>query len=232
MYIADNEDFNLSMKKLLILCFSLSFCFSLQAQDSETGNWIIYIGSKKINDKWNWHHEVQYRNYNFIGDLEQLLLRTGFGVNLTPGNNNLLLGYGYILSENYIAGTDDKLSIGEHRIFQQFITKQNFGRVSIQHRYRIEERWVENSDFKWRFRYFLALNIALNNKELVADTWYLSLYDEVFLNGQNAVFDRNRMYAALGYRVSPQLKVELGFMSQVFEKRSRGQLQNASFANF
>ncbi|NRB50041.1 MAG: DUF2490 domain-containing protein [Saprospiraceae bacterium] len=220
------------MKKLLILCFSLSFCFSLQAQDSETGNWIIYIGSKKINDKWNWHHEVQYRNYNFIGDLEQLLLRTGFGVNLTPGNNNLLLGYGYILSENYIAGTDDKLSIGEHRIFQQFITKQNFGRVSIQHRYRIEERWVENSDFKWRFRYFLALNIALNNKELVADTWYLSLYDEVFLNGQNAVFDRNRMYAALGYRVSPQLKVELGFMSQVFEKRSRGQLQIASFANF
>lgn len=204
----------------------------MQAQDSETGNWLIYIGSKKINDKWNWHHEVQYRNYNFIGDLEQLLLRTGFGVNLTPGNNNLLLGYGYILSENYIAGTDDKISIGEHRIFQQFITKQSFGRVSIQHRYRIEERWVEDSDFKWRFRYFLALNIALSNKELVPGTWYLSLYDEVFLNGQDAVFDRNRMYAALGYRVSPQLKVELGFMSQVFEKRSRGQLQIASFANF
>ncbi len=220
------------MKKLLTLFFGLCLCFSLQAQDSDTGNWIIYIGSKKINDKWNWHHEVQYRNYNFIGDLEQLLLRTGFGVNLTPGNNNLLLGYGYILSENYIAGTDDKLSIGEHRIFQQFITKQSFGRVSIQHRYRIEERWVEDSDFKWRFRYFLALNIALNNKELVADTWYLSLYDEIFLNGQNAVFDRNRMYAALGYRVSPQLKVELGFMSQVFEKRSRGQFQIASFANF
>lgn len=220
------------MKKLLTLFIGFCFCFSLQAQDSETGNWIIYIGSKKIDDKWNWHHEVQYRNYNFIGDLEQLLLRTGFGVNLTPGNNNLLLGYGYILSENYIAGTDDKLSIGEHRIFQQFITKQNFGRVSIQHRYRIEERWVEDSDFKWRFRYFLALNIALNNKELVADTWYLSLYDEIFLNGQNAVFDRNRMYAALGYRVSPQLKVELGFMSQVFEKRSRGQFQIASFANF
>lgn len=220
------------MKKLLTLFFSLCFCFSLQAQDSDTGNWLIYIGSKKINDKWNWHHEVQYRNYNFIGDLEQLLLRTGFGVNLTPGNNNLLLGYGYILSENYIPGTDDKLSIGEHRVFQQFVTKQKFGRVAIQHRYRVEERWVEDSDFKWRFRYFLALNIALSNKEIVADTWYLSLYNEIFLNGQNAVFDRNRMYAALGYRVSPQLKLELGYMSQVFEKRSRGQFQMAAFANF
>lgn len=220
------------MKKILTLFLGLSFCLSVQAQDSDTGNWFIYIGSKKINDKWNWHHEVQYRNYNFIGDLEQLLLRTGIGVNLTPGNNNLLLGYGYILSENYIPGTDDKLSIGENRLFQQFITKQKFGRVAIQHRYRIEERWVENSDFKWRFRYFLALNIALSAKELVPDTWYLSLYNEVFLNGQSSVFDRNRIYGALGYLVSPELKVELGFMSQVYEKRSRGQLQIASFANF
>ena len=220
------------MKKILSLFLALSFCVAMQAQDSETGNWWIYIGSKKINDKWNWHHEVQYRNYNFIGDLEQLLLRTGFGVNLTPGNNNLLLGYGYILSENYIPGTDEKLSIGEHRIFQQFITKQSFGRVAIQHRYRVEERWVEDSDFKWRFRYFLALNIALSNPEMMPDTWYLSLYNEIFLNGQNAVFDRNRIYAALGYRVSPQLKVEMGFMSQVYEKRSRGQFQIASFANF
>lgn len=220
------------MKKILSLFLALSFCVAMQAQDSETGNWWIYIGSKKINDKWNWHHEVQYRNYNFIGDLEQLLLRTGFGVNLTPGNNNLLLGYGYILSENYVPGTDEKLSIGEHRIFQQFITKQSFGRVAIQHRYRVEERWVEDSDFKWRFRYFLALNIALSNPEMMPDTWYLSLYNEIFLNGQNAVFDRNRIYAALGYRVSPQLKVEMGFMSQVYEKRSRGQFQIASFANF
>ena len=72
------------MKKGLLLLFCLSCFGSLQAQDSDTGNWLIYIGSKKINDKWNWHHEIQYRNHNFIGDLEQLLIRTGIGVNLSP----------------------------------------------------------------------------------------------------------------------------------------------------
>ena len=45
------------------------------AQESNLGNWLIYIGSKKVNEKWNIHNEVQYRNYNAIGDLEQLLLQ-------------------------------------------------------------------------------------------------------------------------------------------------------------
>ena len=89
------------MKRILLffLVFTPLISFS---QDSDLGNWLIYIGSKKINDRWNWHHEVQYRNYDAIGDLEQLLLRTGVGYNLTENNNNVLLGYGYILSENYL----------------------------------------------------------------------------------------------------------------------------------
>jgi len=92
------------------------------AQDSSLGNWLIYIGNKKIDEKWNIHNEVQYRNYNAAGDLEQLLLRTGLGYNVT-NNSNILLGYGYILSENYIGDTDDKVTVNEHRIFQQFTPK-------------------------------------------------------------------------------------------------------------
>ena len=74
----------LYMKKLaflFIIISSLSY-----SQESDLGNWLIYIGSKKVNTKWNIHHEVQYRNYNAIGDLEQLLLRTGVGYNLSPKN--------------------------------------------------------------------------------------------------------------------------------------------------
>lgn len=219
------------MKKIL-LSFVCLFCFSqAYSQDSEQGNWLIYIGSKKIDEQWNWHHEIQYRNYNFIGDLEQLLIRTGIGYNLSPKNNNLLLGYGFIQSEPYIAGTDEKARVIEHRIFQQFITKQTFGRFSLQHRYRIEERFVAD-DFKLRFRYFLAFNIALDKPEMGPKTWYLSAYNELFINGQAAVFDRNRIYGALGYQINSQIKAELGYMSQVYEKSSREQLQMVVFANF
>lgn len=87
------------------------------SQDSDFGNWLIYIGNKKLNQKWNLHHEIQYRNYDIIGDLEQLLLRTGLGYTFNDHKKNILLGYGYILSDNYIGNTDEKNSISEHRIF-------------------------------------------------------------------------------------------------------------------
>ena len=213
------------MKKVLyILIFSL-ISFGVQSQESGPGNWLIYIGSKQLNSKWNFHHEVQYRNYNAIGDLEQLLLRTGLGYNIGK-KSNLLLGYGYINSENYTGNDEEKFTVEEHRIFQQLITKQNLGKVALQHRYRFEQRFVE-SDFKTRFRYFLSMNIPLKNPK-----YYLSAYNEIFLNGSSSVFDRNRIYGGLGYKFSKGIKMELGYMNQVFETASRDQINIITFVNF
>lgn len=226
------NNFKTDMKKLiaaLIFFVSSSLSFS---QDSDLGNWIICFGNKKINAKLNWHHEVQYRNYNAIGDLEQLLLRTGVGYNLTENNNNLLLGYGFIRSENYIGILDEKVAFNEHRIYQQFITKQNIGRVKVQHRYRLEERWVDDADFKMRFRYFLALNVPLNNKDMIDNTVYLSGYNEIFLNHKNGIFDRNRLYGGVGYKVNSLMRFELGYMNQFFGSANRDQVNMIAFISF
>lgn len=200
------------------------------AQDSSLGNWLIYIGNKKIDEKWNIHNEVQYRNYNAAGDLEQLLLRTGLGYNVTK-NSNILLGYGYILSENYIDDTDDKVTVNEHRIFQQFTTKQNIGKVGLSHRYRFEQRFVED-DFKLRLRYFLGVNIPLQYKEDGKNPLYLSMYNEIFLNTKSSVFDRNRVYGGIGYKFSKNLKLELGYMNQFFESSGSDQINLIAFVNF
>ena len=205
--------------------------FQAAAQESETGNWMMYFGNQKLSDRWNWHNEIQYRNYNFAGDLEQLLLRTGIGYNLSANNNNLLLGYAYIHGEPYIAGTDEKTNVNEHRIFQQFISRQQFGRFYLQHRYRIEERFIED-DFKMRFRYFLGLNVPINKKEMVSKAIYLSLYNEIFIQPKSPVFDRDRVYGAIGYVFSSNLKVEAGLMAQLLESSDRAQFQIALFNTF
>ena len=119
---------------LVTLTILMALTTNAKTQESNLRNWLIYIGNKKLNSKWNIHNEIQYRNYNGIGDLEQLLLRTGLGYNLNE-TNNVLLGYGYILSENYIGDTDDKISVNEHRIFQQYTAKQNVGKVNLNKRY-------------------------------------------------------------------------------------------------
>lgn len=207
---------------ILFILFSV-FSFNATAQSSDLGNWWIYFGNKKLNEKWNIHHEVQYRNYNIAGDLEQLLLRAGVGYNLSENNNNVLLGYGFIRSENYLDTSDMKTIVNEHRIYQQFITKQSFGRFSLQHRYRLEERFVED-DFLMRFRYFLAAKVALNKPKIEDKTFYLSAYNELFIHGQNTYFDRNRVYGGLGFALKPNLKFELGYMSQIFQNGCRDQM--------
>ena len=221
------------MNKVQTFCLLLVLFLTanVNAQESDTGNWFIYFGNQKINNRWNWHNEVQYRNYNFAGDLEQLLLRTGIGYNLTENNNNILLGYGYIYSEPYIAGTDDKTNTSEHRIFQQFITKQEFGRVNIQHRYRFEQRFIEDN-FKMRARYFLSLNVPINKKTMDKNAIYASAYNEIFINTEGpAYFDRDRIYGGLGYCFSKTLKMELGVMSQIQQNSSRTQFQIMFFNN-
>jgi len=219
------------MKKYLLCIYCCFFCCLLNAQPASTGNWLSYFGNKTFSKKWNWHHEVQYRNYNLAGDLEQLLLRTGIGYNLTENNNNLLLGYGFIYSEPYIGETDIKRSTREHRIYQQFITRQSFGRVGIQHRYRIEERILEE-DFKMRFRYFLSINVPVNFQKIQPGAFYLSGYNEIFLNGKNPVFDRNRIYGGLGYVINKNFRTELGFMTQLLPTSNRNQLQLMLFGNY
>lgn len=213
------------------LVFLLLIPIAVFGQASDFGNWLIYLGDKKINQKWNLHNEVQYRNFNLLGDTEQLLLRAGLGYNLSEGNNNLLTGLAYIYSEPYVGTTDAKTSTNEMRIYQQFITRQRFGRVAIQHRYRFEQRFL-NEDLKLRLRYFLALNIALN-KDLITDkAVYISIYNEVFMNTTQTIFDRNRLYAGLGYRFSPKLRTELGVMNQATNSSDRYQLNVFTFVNF
>lgn len=214
------------MNKLQSFCFLLVLFFTVNgnAQKTDTGNWFLYFGNQKINNRWNWHNEVQYRNYNFAGDLEQLLLRTGIGYNLTENNNNVLLGYAYVHSEPYITGTDEKSSTNEHRIFQQFITKEKFGRVNIQHRYRFEQRFIEE-DFKMRARYFLSLNVPINKKEMEKNAVYASAYNEIFINTEPNYFDRDRIYGGLGYCFNKNFKVEAGVMTQFLSNSSRTQFQ-------
>jgi hypothetical protein len=201
------------------------------AQESDLGNWLIYFGNKKFDNKLNWHHEVQYRNYNAAGDLEQLLLRTGVGIDLTENNNNALLGYAFIHSQNYLGDSNEKAEVNEHRIYQQFITKQNISIVNVQHRYRFEQRFL-GEDFQLRFRYFLSLNIPLNHKEIIDKTIYLSAYNEIFLNANENFFDRNRLYGGMGYRVSKALRFELGYMNQFLPNTSRDQINAIAFFNF
>ncbi len=234
MILIQEQFISMTKNKLIKRSFwvALTLVFALpnlvQGQESNLGNWLIYIGNKQLNEKWNLHHEVQYRNYDAIGDLEQLLLRTGLGYTFGESKKNILLGYGYILSENYNSEMDLKKSVNEHRIFQQFISKQKLGKLKLSHRYRFEQRFVE-SDFKMRVRYFLGVNVPISSEE--ENKYYFSAYNELFLNTKSKLYDRNRLYSGFGYNLNKKVRLELGYMNQFFNEGRRDQLNIFTFVN-
>ncbi len=67
---------------------------------------------------------------------------------------------------------------------------------------------------------------------MTKDAVYLSLYNEVFLHDREPVFDRDRIYGALGYVLIPYLRIEAGYMVQLLASGHRGQLQLALFNNY
>lgn len=215
-------------KKILLFTLLWSNIFSIRGQENQVGNWLIYIGNKELKNSLNWHHEIQHRNYNFFGELEQLLLRTGIGYNANA-NNNILLGYGFIDSRNLLEKTDQILKVNEHRIYQQLISKQAIGKLKVQHRYRFEQRFVED-EFKLRYRYFLSLRIPFLK---TSEKYYISAYNELFINANSEnTFDRNRIYGGFGYSLNSNIKFELGYMNQIFKSSSRDQVNLICFFNF
>lgn len=222
------------MKKFLLsLCIWL-VAIASQAQDNpDLGSWYMYFGNFRWKESpWAIHGEVQYRNHNILGDLEQLLLRTGLQYNLQDGSASFTLGYGNITSQP--AGDSD-LSIGESRIYQEAILRQKVYRVGLMHRFRYEQRWVDSSPFRTRFRYAIFVNVPLNSKELnEKGSWYIQVYDEIFINGETLdglveYFDRNRIYLGLGRRINPKLALQVGFMEQKTNRISKNQLQFSVF---
>lgn len=225
---------------LAVLLFSNTF---LIAQVPETGNWMIYFGNQNFgNNKWVWHNEVQYRNYNFLGNTEQLLLRTGIGKYLGENNSLLSLGYAFIYTRplsqiDGVIDVNETNDFEEHRIWQQLLTRQTIGKVALTHRYRFEQRFFENNDFRLRLRYFIGANIPLNKPRMEEKTYYFSFYNELFMltNQRDApnLFDRNRLFGAIGYQPHPRLRFEIGLMRQSVSNSvfSRNQLQFVVFNN-
>ena len=213
--------------KYFFIVFFLGILFSNSQED--TGNWIMYFGTNKISDKLSIHSELQYRNHTISPtNIEQLLLRTGLNYHIKP-HASATIGYAHIGNHTYESNRKSP-EVEEHRIWQQFLTTNKIGRIKFEHRYRIEERFIEK-DFKTRFRYRIMLFYPLNRKLLESGTIYLGVYDELFINGGKTFFDRNRLYGGIGYKYSQNIEFQIGLLRQEVQTSVKTFLQFGMILN-
>lgn len=211
-----------------------------QAPDEDQlGAWYMYFFTKKIGSKgWGIQGDYQYRSWNLGSDREQLLLRSG--ITYRPKNVDILFTVGYAFISTGAFG-DSKTDFSENRLYQEVLIPNKVGnRFLFTHRFRYEQRWVANQNFRTRFRYNLFLNITLNKNKLTDNTVYLATYNELFINGERSItptttveyFDRNRTYLGLGYAFTGNLRLQSGWMKQTTATWVKDQLQVSLHHNF
>lgn len=215
----------------LIIIFSIS-SLSLFAQSPEdnTGNWLMYFGKNKLNDEWSIHSELQIRLYEGSGNYNQLLAR--FGINKEISDNAMAtFGYAYIDTDPYTEiGTFRK----ENRIFEQFVLKNKISKLFFEHRYRFEQRWEDvNSEdvFSQRARYRLYMSHPIPTSATPDKEWFVAVYDEIFINLNENTFDQNRLYGAIGKKISPQASAQVGYLYHRLGSLNLHRVQFAIFIN-
>ncbi|WP_082422611.1 DUF2490 domain-containing protein [Aquimarina longa] len=223
-------------KSVLLAIISVSFFFpkivEAQINEDKLGAWYMYFFTTTFKESsWGVQGDIQYRNWDLGGDLEQLLLRGGITYKPKKADVKLTLGYGNITTGRY--GNSNSTTM-ESRIYQEALFPVQFGnRLYTNHRFRFEQRFVDDQDFRTRYRYNLFLNIPLNTIKMDKKTLYIAFYNEIFINGQRSIggekrvefFDRNRFYGAIGYIIKKGLKVQMGVMNQTTNNWSKNQLQ-------
>ena len=65
-----------------------------------------------------------------------------------------------------------------------------------------------------RLRYRLNAFLPLNKPTITSKTVFLAAYDEIFLNPEGPTFERNRVYAGVGYQFNAHLTVQTGWVNQ------------------
>jgi hypothetical protein len=175
--------------------------------ENQLRSWSSYFGDHRLSKHWGFHFDGQFRK-DLRKDWNQSLLRPGV---------NFYLGKKVFLSQGYVwIRTESRGTVTpEHRSWQQLQYMPKALGVMMNHRFRLEQRWIslpQGHRYQNRFRYFYRTELPVSSR------YFVGLQNEVFLgfgqNRGNAVYDQNRAYISIGKRFGPIGRLETGYMYQ------------------
>lgn len=190
-------------------------------QNQSSAGWLTLASDTRFTNHWGGHAEVQWRRTKGPGAAHQNLLRLGITYH---ANSALQLTAGYGLALSTPGGDAAIPALRENRAYEQLVFNDLQGRLQLQHRYRLEQRWAQLAEqapatYLNRIRYQLRLAYPLSGSTLKPGGTYVVAANELFLgfgrNVEHGIFDQNRAYAALGYQALKSLAVELGYQNQL-----------------
>jgi len=209
----DKIKINRHYKRLyLVIILTLSCLTQGISQEGEKlGSWYVYNGFFKFSPKFELFAETQIRTWEPVNNIQNFFIRPFFNFNI---NKSLQLGISqeYHMSKSYADIEENKIKTEEYRVTLQGMLYHKINRVSIQHRYRYEFRFLDESG-KRRTRYRLQLGIPITKDAVTKGVWFVSLGNEFMINTKPEFnMSQNRAYGMLGYQFSKSTNFQFGYM--------------------
>ncbi len=181
------------------------------AQTNKLGSWNIVNFVYKPNPHLSAFAELQARSQGFFTDFFYHEEKIGIGYNI-PKKFSVVLAMGDYRTYDYPGNFKD-LQTKEFRLWEQFVLNSYIDPLRIEHRYRIEQRWI-NGTYRNRFRYRINPIIPINRRTLTPHVFYATVSEEVFFTDKPPYFERNRFFVGAGYLFSSLVTLQTGFIRQ------------------
>lgn len=219
---------------IFLLIMALSFpAFADRLQDNNVISWNTSLNTIYLSKRVSFWLEYQWRREDLLRNCQQSMIRPGIQYHFKNGMSTMA-GYGYIITYAYGDYPPGPHRIPEHRIFEQLVWNESIGRVTLNHRLRLEQRLMGKVNQKaeeynvggWNYmnraRYQLRANVPINHKTFTDKTWFASAYDELLIgfgsNVNQSIFDQNRIGVLVGYQFNKMFKIEGGFIHQTLQQ--------------
>jgi hypothetical protein len=213
------------MVKRIKICIFLStvffvfscgnFAYAESSSSNDLGLWTAVNVRLPITEKFQSRFQFSPRWLDNSTDFNQFILHALLGYKF---NEHLSFYQGYAWSTLYIPNFRR-----EQRPYQELIISHDVNKISFEHRFRFEERFLQSIEgISLRGRYRLKGIYPLDKNE----KWSLVLFDELFLNlnshfdGPQAGIDQNRVYAGINHKFNENISADLGYQLQQLKKSS------------
>ena len=216
------------MKKIIGIFFLLSVVNTINGQEikkDHSSSWNSIMTKMELSEHWQLVCEFHFRRTNFLQDWEQVIARPS--VHYKPNTTyDFSIGYSYIKNFAF-SEFSNPINTNEHNLWQQVALNHSSGKIKFNHRFRFEERFVDNiiepsiasyiidgTSYKNRFRYRFTLKRPIIK---VKENTFISvkIFDEIFINQDKGIcpksFNQNWFYVGLDYPLNKHFTLGIGY---------------------
>ena len=218
--------------------FSQSSNREVVTQDAE---WFQINSYVKLTKHIGLPVDVQLRFSDF--ESAQHMIRIGVDIPLTKALSIVPIGYARIWNYSY-GEQPSSLPADEKRTWEQVLVKHKVWKMNIQHRFRLEQRFIENvylgnsgeevhegyDIHRGRFRYrFLFWAPFKGEKIEPKHLFWGGMYEGFVSWGEGVSFhkiDQNRFHLGTGYQINKKAQFIIGPWYQMLIKKNGTQQEN------